>query len=145
MKKVSLLRKGELSINNLFEEAWRSPQIRKAGAVASFFGIVRGGTYQNEPVRSLKLEAYETLAEKNFEKIADDIKNKYRVFEVFIHHVTGRLDIGDPIMAIIVLGASRKTVFPALEEVVERVKKEALIWKNETLESGESHWIEYKE
>ena len=47
-------------------------------------------------------------------------------------------------MIVAVSGKSRKNVFPALEDIVEKVKKEALIWKKETLEDGKSYWIEYK-
>ena len=42
-----------------------------------------------------------------------------------------------------VAGRSRKNVFPALVEATERAKKEAAIWKKESLETGESYWVEY--
>ena len=123
---------------------WQSPQIQKAGALASFFGIVRGETHQKEPVQCLSFEAYNEIVERSFARITQEIKEKYGVLEVFIHHVTGGVNVGDLIMAVLVLGSSRKSVFPALQEAVERVKKEAPIWKKETLQNGESRWIEYE-
>lgn len=143
MKKFGVWEKGQLSIDAIIKEAWKDSHIEKAGALASFFGLVRGETHQNEPVKCISFEAYKEHVEQSFERIADNVKREYDVLEIFIHHVTGDLDVGDLIMAVLVLGSSRKNVFPALKEVVEMVKKESLIWKKEYLRNGECHWIEY--
>jgi molybdopterin synthase catalytic subunit len=144
LKNYISIKREELSPTDLFSRILKNPEIEKAGALASFFGIVRGMTHQGEMVKGLDFEAYETEVIKKFEEISKDIRVKYGVIEVTINHVTGRLKVGDLIMAISVLGSSRKNVFPALQETVERVKKEAPIWKKEFLMTGESQWIEYE-
>ncbi len=90
----------------------------------------------------LELESYKENAEKAFQKISEEVKKDFEVMDVYIYHFTGKLDVGDLIMAIVVTGPNRKNVFPALKAVVERVKSEATIWKKEHLESGETYWIQ---
>ncbi|MBS7658666.1 MAG: molybdenum cofactor biosynthesis protein MoaE [Candidatus Bathyarchaeia archaeon] len=114
------------------------------GAIGIFLGIVRGETYQKERVAYLEFDAYKEKAEEAFKKIAEEIKEQYKITNVLIHHVMGQVKVGEKIMMIAVSGKSRKDVFPALREIVERVKQEAPLWKKETLEDGRSYWIEYK-
>lgn len=114
------------------------------GAIGIFLGIVRGKTHQKEKVAYLEFEAYKEKAEESFKKIAEEAKNQYEISNILIHHVVGQVKVGERIMMIAVSGKARKDVFPALKEVVERVKKEAPLWKKETLKDGRSYWIEYK-
>jgi len=126
-------------LENVFKD--KDPEV---GAVACFFGVVRGYAKSGEPVRMLELEAYRELAEQAFDRIAEDIKREHGVKEVYISHVTDRLNVGDLIMAVAVVGSYRSQVFPALEATVERVKSEAAIWKKEYLRKGEEYWVTEK-
>ncbi len=114
------------------------------GAIGIFLGIVRRKTYQGEEVNHLEFDAYKEKAEEAFKRIAEEAKKRYGVSNVLIHHVIGRVKVGEKIMMVAVSGKSRKNVFPALQNIVEEVKKEALIWKKETLKDGKAYWIEYK-
>lgn len=135
--------KGELTIETLVADALRKKDILEIGAIACFFGIVRSRNYKGEEVRELELESYKEVAETSFQNISDDIEKKFDI-KVSIHHVIGKLKVGDLIMAVTVAGFSRKKVFLALNETVERVKSESALWKKELLKDGRSFWIEYK-
>ncbi len=143
-RNVGLHRKGEISIQDLIEQIRSHEKSREIGAIASFFGIVRGTSQDGKSVTGLDMEAYEDKAEKVFSFIAEDMKKRPGIIEVLIHHVTGYLELGDLIFVVIVGGSNRKYVFPTLTEAVERIKKEATIWKKETLSTGESYWVEYE-
>ena len=143
-KNVGIHEKGQISIQDLMEQIRSNERFREVGAIASFFGIVRGTSQDGKEVKGLDMEAYKNEAEKMFAGIAQEMKKRPGIVEVLIHHVTGHLDLGDLIFVVMVAGSNRKHVFPTLTETVERVKKEATIWKKETLGTGESHWVSGK-
>ena len=143
MSRVGIHNKGELSIEKLLNFLQSNERFNEAGGVACFFGYVKAFTTDDKKVTNLELEAYKERVEEKFEEIAVDIKTRPGIVDCLIHHVTGKLDLGDLIFAVMVAGKSRKNIFPALVEATERAKKEAAIWKKETLETGESYWVEY--
>lgn len=132
--------KGELPLTAFLENVFKGKD-GEVGAVACFFGVVRGRSKSGDAVKTLELEAYREVAEQAFDRIADDVKREYGVREVYISHVTGKLNVGDLIMAVAVVGSYRSEVFPALKATVERVKSEAAIWKKEYLSKGEEYWV----
>lgn len=140
---VGVHEKGKISIQDLIEQIRSNKRFREVGAIASFFGIVRGTSKDGENVTGLDMEAYEGKAGKVFSSIAEEMKKRPGIVEVLIHHVTGHLDVGDLIFVVMVAGSNRKEVFPTLVETVEKVKRDATIWKKETLSTGESYWVEY--
>jgi len=143
LSRVGIHSKGEVSIEGLINFVKANERFSEVGGVACFFGFVKGFVKEGEKVTGLELEAYKDRAEVTFSKISEDIKNRPGIVDCLIHHVTGKLDLGDLIFVVMVAGRSRRDVFPALVEAVERAKSEAAIWKKETLASGESYWVEY--
>jgi len=143
LRNVGVTRKGRVSIQSLVNFVRSNRRFDEVGALACFVGFVRGYTSAKKKVKRLELEAYTERAERAFQAIADDVKSRPGIIEVLIHHIVGRLGVGDPILFVIVAGVSRRDVFPALVETVDRVKREAAIWKKEVLASGKSYWIEY--
>jgi len=143
LRNVGVTKKGRVSIQSLVNFVRSNRRFDEVGALACFVGFVRGYTSAKKKVKRLELEAYTERAERAFEAIADDVKSRPGVVEVLIHHIVGELGVGDPILFVIVAGASRRDVFPALVETVDRVKREAAIWKKEVLASGKSYWVEY--
>lgn len=143
MRNVGVTKKGRVSIQSLVNFVRSNRRFDEVGALACFVGFVRGYTSAKKKVKRLELEAYTERAERAFEAIADDVKSRPGVVEVLIHHIVGELGVGDPILFVIVAGTSRRDVFPALVETVDRVKREAAIWKKEVLASGKSYWVEY--
>lgn len=141
IKRVGIDRKGEISLQDLITCVKNNPEIGKSGAIVTFTGIVRGFTHDGREVDKLELEAYDEEAEKALVKISDDLRRKPGIVDVLIHHLTGTFVVGEEMVYVVVAGTSRKNVFPALIEAVERYKHEAAIWKKEYLKDGTSHWI----
>jgi molybdopterin synthase catalytic subunit len=131
----------ELSVGSFIENVFVNKK-SEVGAIACFFGVVRGFAKSGKKVKMLEIEAYKMIAEKAFYRIAEEIKKEFEVTDVHIGHVAGKLDIGDLIMAIAITAPSRSNVFPALKKTVEKVKSEATLWKKEYLVEGESYWIQ---
>jgi molybdopterin synthase catalytic subunit len=113
---------------------------RECGAVTSFVGLVRDHN-AGRTVLWLDYEAYAPLAERTFERIAVEARERWPGVRVAIHHRTGRLEIGDASVAIAAGSAHRADAFAACRYAIERVKQIAPVWKHEHFEGGDV-WIE---
>ena len=111
-----------------------------AGAVASFLGTVRNEN-QGHQVDHLEYEAYEPLAVKSFQQIADESSQIWPETHLAVHHRIGRLNIGDASVAIAAASPHRANAFSSCRYAIERIKQIAPIWKHEYFEGGDV-WIE---
>ena len=110
-----------------------------SGAVNVFIGTVRNST-QNREVVKLVFEAYENMAIKELQKIADQIKSRWPVNEIAIHHRVGELAIGDIPVVIAVSTAHRQQGFEACQFAIDTLKMAVPIWKKEIFADGEE-WV----
>ena len=131
------------TLDDLIKRIRQEPQIRKAGAIGTFTGIVRELDGDTKTDR-LEFEKYEPEASKVLEKIREDLKKKEGILEVLIHHKTGVIEAGEDIVYIVIASVHRTELFPALSEAIERVKAEAPIWKKEITEK-EEFWVHDRE
>jgi len=110
------------------------------GAVVTFLGLVRNHNL-GRSVRYLEYEAYEPLALKAFERIADEIATRWPSARIALHHRVGRLEIGEASVAIAARSPHRGDAYAACRYAIERVKQIAPIWKREFFDGGDM-WIE---
>jgi len=114
-----------------------------------FIGVVRGETPSGETVKKLELEAYEEKANEVLGNICKELREREGVIDVQIHHFVGEFGVGEDLVYVVVAGAHRKNVFSVLEEAVERYKKEATLFKKESVidEMGvtKSYWVSERE
>jgi molybdopterin synthase catalytic subunit len=146
---IGIHKKGELALSELLKSVKEQADFRKAGAIATFVGIVRGETLGGENVERLELEAYEEQANKVLGGICADLKKREGVVDVQIHHFIGEFSVGEDLVYVVVAGAHRENVFGVLREAVERYKNEAPVFKKEHIvnETGvkESYWVSERE
>ncbi len=109
------------------------------GGIVTFVGTVRNST-QNKKVTLLDFSAYEPMALKEMQKIADTILEKFPIHKIAIHHAVGELQIGDIPVIIAVSSAHRKVAFTACEYAIDTLKETVPIWKKEHFEDGEV-WV----
>jgi molybdopterin synthase catalytic subunit len=110
------------------------------GALCSFVGIVRA-THRNRSVRYLEYEAYEPLAIKALQRIADEVSTAWPSASLALHHRVGRLEIGEASVAIVAAAAHRAESFQVCRYAIERVKQIVPVWKHEFFEDG-AEWVE---
>src|SRR5271157_370551 len=105
------------------------------GAVAIFDGIVRN---HSRGRRTLYLDytAYEPMALRQMEQLAQQALAKYDVRDVRIVHRLGRLQIGESSVYIAVVAAHRAAAFDACRWLIDTLKKTVPIWKKECFEDG---------
>lgn len=140
MRKVCICsKKGFAGIEKIISFLKKGKEARKAGAIASFFGIVRGFE-KGHRTEKLVYECHKPAALGKLEEIAARTRKGKGVIDVAIHHVVDELRPGEPALAVVVLAVHRKEAFSALEETVERIKKEVPIWKKE-YRSDKVFWV----
>ena len=109
------------------------------GGIAVFVGTVRNST-KNKEVSLLDFSAYEPMALKEMQKIADLALAKFQIHKIAIHHAVGALQIGDIPVIIAVSSAHRKAAFEACEFAIDTLKETVPIWKKEHFNDGEV-WV----
>jgi molybdopterin synthase catalytic subunit len=110
-----------------------------AGAIATFTGTTRKES-RGRSVSYLEYEAYEGMAEDTMAEIAGDLKERYSLSAVAIHHRVGRVDIGETSVVIAVSAPHRQDALAACKDAIDRLKEHVPLWKKEVYEGGEE-WI----
>jgi len=138
-------KKGTLSISDVLKSVKERADYNKVGAITMFIGVVRGETTKGEVVKRLDLEAYEEKADEVLENICKELKTRKGIVDVQIHHFTGKFELGEDLVYVLVAGGHRQNVFHVLQEAVERYKKEAPIFKKEYVADKKgkvaSYWV----
>jgi molybdopterin synthase catalytic subunit len=121
----------DVDINRLINEAKRPG----TGAIVLFDGVVR-----DDDIREMELEAYEEVALKDLEKIAEDATRLHSLFHVDIVHRIGRLTVGENILIIVVSAGHRPDAYAGSRYIIEEIKKGVPIWKKELRKDGD-RWV----
>ena len=112
----------------------------EAGAVSVFSGVVRNNNLGRE-VDYLEYEAYPAMACKIMRQIAGEVRARWEVCAVAMHHRRGRLEIGEASVLIAVSSPHRREGIEACHYAIDRLKAIVPVWKKEVWADGE-HWIE---
>lgn len=105
------------------------------GAVVVFEGIVRNHS-RGRRTLFLEYEAYEPMALKEMESLAEQAHSRFQVRDVAIVHRLGRLKIGETSVLIVVASAHRAAAFEACRWIIDTLKRTVPIWKKEHFEDG---------
>lgn len=105
------------------------------GAAAVFEGIVRDNT-KGRRTLYLDYEAYEEMALKQLEELAQQAISKFEIRDAILVHRLGRLEIGETSVLITVASAHRGAAFEACRWLIDTLKRTVPIWKKEHFEDG---------
>ena len=130
-----LLSASPLSLEAVVEEV-ASPE---AGAIATFVGTTRVHS-RGRTVTHLEYEAYEGMAEREMEAIAAELRERYHLCSIAIHHRIGQVAIGERSVAIAVSAPHRADALAACKDAIDTLKERVPLWKKEVYEGGEE-WI----
>ena len=109
------------------------------GAISSFTGYVRNEN-NNRKVNSINLEVYKDMAYKQFEKIINEAKMKWKLIDCLIIHRYGKLDINSKIVLVSCFAQHRKDSVESCNFIMDYLKKDAPFWKNEFYENS-NEWL----
>ncbi len=111
------------------------------GAVSMFEGNIRNEN-QGEQVVNLEYEVYEKLFLKEIGRIAGEVRENWRIYELAVVQRIGLLQVGDTGIIICVSSAHRRDALDALSYMIEEFKKRAPVWKKERTSESEK-WINW--
>lgn len=118
-----------------------------AGAVAAFGGLVRdmapsedADSRAGSAIARLYLEHYPGMTESSIETIVAEAGQRWPLLDVLVIHRVGDLAPGDQIVLVLVAAGHRPAAFAACEFIMDYLKTDAVFWKKERREDGET-WI----
>jgi molybdopterin synthase catalytic subunit len=111
------------------------------GAQVLFVGTVRDA-HAGRAVVGIDYSAYASMAERVIERIESELAAEHEGLALRIVHRTGALAAGEASIAIAAAAPRREAAFAAARAALERVKREAPIWKLERYADGDAAWRE---
>lgn len=118
-----------------------SPADHHGGEVV-FRGLVRNINH-GRTVTALSYDSFVPLAEQTLRDIAAEISEKWGDdLNIAAIHRTGRLEIGDCAVVVVVSSKHRQEAYWASQYMIEQLKVRAPLWKKEHYIDGESEWLQ---
>jgi len=105
------------------------PATGEIGAVVRFEGRVRR-IEEGRAVDGLEYTAYRPMAERELDKILDDVAARYRVDRVVVEHGTGLIPVEGLSLVVKVYAAHRRDALDACGFLIDRLKETVPIWKS---------------
>lgn len=114
--------------------------VRGTGAYNCFEGLVRKYN-KGKTVSALEYEAYESLCEKEAERIFQETYKKFDILAANCFHRVGKLSPGEMAVWVGVVAEHRDASFKACRYIIDQIKFRLPIWKKEYYEDGHSGWL----
>ncbi len=114
---------------------------KNIGGTGIFIGNVREGINSN--LKSMTLEHYPKMTEKQLEKINNEAKTRWNLIDSLIIHRYGKLYPGDQIVLVATFSEHRNDALKACEFLIDWLKTKAPFWKLEESDEG-NVWVEEK-
>jgi molybdopterin synthase catalytic subunit len=111
------------------------------GAILLFLGVVRE-VNDGRPVTGIEYSAYEAMATRELEAIADETRARFEAADVAIVHRLGELALEEASVGIAVAHPHRGAAYEASRWVIEELKRRVPIWKREQYTDGTREWVD---
>lgn len=121
-------------------EVVRCVQTPAAGAVVLFTGTTRAWTDGRRTV-ALHYDCYGEMAEPMLRELEAEARRRWALVEACMVHRIGRVDPGEVSVAIAVSAVHRREAFAAAQWLIDTVKQQVPIWKQEVGADGSRPWI----
>ncbi len=116
----------------------------QVGAIAIFEGWVRNHN-QGHPVEALEYQVYESLAQKEGERILQEAMASFSLQAAIAVHRHGTLQLGDTAVWIGTSASHRRDVFLGTEFIINQLKIRLPIWKKEHYQDQPAAWVYCRE
>lgn len=114
-------------------------QFDNCGAEAVFKGVVRQ-TNNTKTVTQLDFEAYPLMVYEQLHQIADQLRDRFDIRVIALHHRLGSVAPGDTAVLAGISSPHRHDAFSALIELMNELKRKVPIWKKEVYVDGHA-WL----
>ena len=110
------------------------------GAHDIFLGQVRADVVDGKEVKAIEYSAYEEMANRQFHEIKENAFQEFDLSCLHIYHSIGGVNTGEICLFVFASSAHRKTVFEALQFVVEQIKQKVPVFGRELFEGDSYQW-----
>jgi molybdopterin synthase catalytic subunit len=111
----------------------------EVGGIALFVGTVRDRDHESEVV-SLDYTQHPSAVDV-LTKCAEQTADQHDVLAIAVEHRVGHLEIGDIAVVVAVGAVHRGEALAACAHLINTVKAEVPIWKEQHFTSGDSEWV----
>lgn len=125
------------------EEATAAVSAPDVGGVDLFLGVVRDHN-DGRPVTRLEYHAYVSMAEKEMQRIAQEIAAEIPGVRLSALHRIGSLAVGDLAVVCAAGAVHRGEAFQACRALIDRIKHRVPIWKREHGPDG-PYWVGWED
>ncbi len=98
------------------------------GAVIYFVGVVRGSEHEKK-ISAIEYEAFQKMAEHQFNLLFDEIEKRWPIESVRLLHRVGVVKVGEPSLWVEVVAPHRGEAFAACQWLIDEMKRVVPIWK----------------
>lgn len=111
------------------------------GAQTLFLGVVREMN-EGRKVVAVSYDAFPPLAEKTLLEICAEARASWGPdLATGVVHRTGRLEVGEASVAVVVGSPHRAAAYEASRYLIEQLKVRVPIWKKEHYQDGDARWL----
>lgn len=129
----------EIPIN--IQQAFSFVQAAEHGAVSNFIGMIRNHNL-GRTVTGVSYDVFVPLVEKVLQELCDASQQQWgQAINIFIEHFKGRLSVGEISVIVVVSSAHRDEAFKTCRYLIEGIKHQCPIWKQEHYIDGDSQWV----
>jgi molybdopterin synthase catalytic subunit len=113
-----------------------------AGGIAVFMGTTRAETSPDgRQLLALDYDAYAEMAIEHLRRLVATARANGEVTKVALLHRLGRVAIGEPSVVIAVSTPHRAAAFDACRFLIDQLKADVPIWKQERWDDGTGTWV----
>lgn len=129
-------------VNTTIDEVALLQQVKSVscGAVILFAGTTRRQTAGRE-TETLHYQAYGEMARSELERIRNQAMQRFGLEKCAIVHRVGEVPLGQTSIVVVVSSPHRKQAFDAASWIMDQVKQDVPIWKQEVWADGEKQWV----
>jgi molybdopterin synthase catalytic subunit len=98
------------------------------GAAVCFLGVVRG-MEEGRTIKAIEYEAFQKMAEHQFNLLFDELAKRWPVESVRVVHRIGAVPVNEPSLWCEVIAPHRAEAFAACQWLIDEMKKTVPIWK----------------
>ncbi len=113
---------------------------RSAGASLLFVGTTREFTAEKQTSR-LEYQCYTEMAIAKMQQLRDQANNRWSLLGCSMAHRVGIVEIGEASVAIAVSSRHRGPAFEAGQWLIDTLKQDVPIWKEEHFADGTREWV----
>lgn len=125
MKRSLIITQEPIDEAALVRQRHMSPSM---GAAAYFAGIVRETEAQTK-ISAIEYEAFQKMAEHQFEKIFQQIQKRWPIESIRVVHRIGVVKVNEPSLWVELIAPHRGEAFAACQFLIDEMKRVVPIWK----------------